>query len=167
MGGISMSNLTMVREFFILKDSFENGDFSLRTVSDLIVTIRENRNNLTGEQAALLLDIPLNVLEYDVELTDKGSWQESNRGYFLGNMGVDTEYVNELRQKITVGSFSLKDIYDLTKYVQENFKDLSLGADFLLRNAEVTLRDDVKLHNYSTFNKSGKAFAHYIQLAFS
>lgn len=162
-----MSDLSMVRDFFIIKEEFENGDFSLQTVSDLIVTIRTYRNKLTSEQAVLLLDIPLNVLENDVELKDNGLWQKSNRDYFSGNMnGHDSDYIKELKERITLASFGLEDIYDLTKYVQGNFKELSMSVDFLLRNAEVTIRDDVKLNTYSTFNKSGKAFAHYIERAF-
>ncbi|MEK5393987.1 hypothetical protein NSQ59_27185 [Margalitia sp. FSL K6-0131] len=161
-----MSDLSMVRDFFIIKEAFENGDFSLQTISDLIVTIRTYRNKLTSEQAVLLLDIPLNVLENDVELKDNGLWQKSNRDYFSGNMNVhDSDYIKELKERITLASFGLKDIYDLTKYVQGNFKVLS-GVDFLLRNAEVTIRDDVKLKTYSTFNNSGKAFAFYIERAF-
>lgn len=163
-----MSDLSTVRDFFILKDSFESGDFNLQIASNLIVKIREHRKDLTSEQVALLLEIPLNVLENDVELINPGSWQESNKKYFIGNMDVNnSDYIKALKEKISNATFELEDIHELTKYVQDNFEELSLGVDFLLRNAEVTIRDDVKLNPYSTFNQSGKAFAHYIERAFS
>lgn len=161
-----MSGLSIVRDFFMLKESFENGDFSLQTISDLIVTIRTHHDKLTSEQANLLLEIPLNVLENDVELKNSGSWQESKRGYFLGNMNTGDTDLKYLKERIASETFNLKDIFSLTKYVQDNFEELSISVDFLLRNAEVTIRDDVRLYSYSTFNKSGKAFAHYIERAF-
>ncbi|MCA1028854.1 hypothetical protein [Cytobacillus kochii] len=162
-----MSDLSMVRDFFIIKEAFENGDFSLQTVSELIITIRRYRDELTSEQAVLLLEIPLNVLENDVELKEDGLWQKSNRDYFSGNMNVhDSDYIKELKERITLASFGLEDISDLTKYIQGNFKELSMSVEFLLRNVEVTIRDDVKLNAHSTFNKSGKAFAHYIERSF-
>lgn len=163
-----MSNLSIVRDFFILKESFENGDFSLQTVSDLIVTIRTHHSKLTNEQANLLLEIPLNVLKNDVELKNSISWQESRRGYFLGNMNTDdTDFVKNLKEKVASASFNLEDIFSLIKYVQDNFEELSTSVDFLLRNAEVTIRDDVRLYSSSTFNNSGKAFARCIDRAFS
>ncbi len=160
-----MNDMTMERDFNVFKEDFLNGDFDLNTIVELIIKVRHYRNKLTSEQAAILLEIPLNVLENDVELKNNGDWQRRNSDHFSGNMGANIDYIKELRDKIMSNNYELNDIYDLTKYVQENFASLSGSVEYLLRNAEVTIRNDVNLYSYSNFNKSGKVFAKYIEKA--
>lgn len=54
---------------------------------------------------------------------------------------------------------------DLTKYIQRNLVDIGTDIEFLLRNPEVTIKDDVEVVAYSNFYKSGKIFARFIQEA--
>ena len=78
----------------------------------------------------------------------------------------DSEYIATLKERIKTESYGLEYICELTRHIQANFEK-ALSKEFLLRNAEVTIRNDVTLYPYSTFNQSGKAFAHYIERAFS
>lgn len=163
-----MSNIQMERDFYAFQREFENGEFSLQTVSTLIVAIREYETALTSEQVAFLLEIPLSVLSRDVELKNPGEWQRENRRYFAGNMkdATKSDHIDSIRRKFLSSYFTLEDIYNLTKYVQSNFKELVGSVDYLLRNTEVTIGEDVVIRTGSDFYENGDVFARYIKRAF-
>ncbi len=165
-GGDNINNMMMRRDFHLISEEFKTENFTLQTVSRLIEQIRLYKNNLTKEQAVLLLEIPISILENDVEIMGSGRWSKTNGHYFSGNITwVNSDYFTKLKEKFASCKFGLEDIIDLARQVRDNFEELSSASDFLLRNVEVTLRDDVKLIAGSTFEKSGKVFAENIDKA--
>lgn len=153
----------MMRDFNLISRAFLSDDFSLSTVSELIVTIRSYRYKLTQEQISDLLDIPINILEEDVELKNATAYL-SNGHYFAGNITVKGDsFLDSIRLKFENSpSFDLVDIIDLTKYIRDNISVVNRDLDFILRNTEVTLRDDVHLLSLSNFQRSGRVFAKII-----
>ena len=150
-----MNDLSAVRDFDVIRKNFESGNFSLQTITELIIKIREHRYKLSDKEASGLLEIPVNVLKNDVELVNENTWKNQNSGYFSGNMTAKYDaYVCEMREKIERKEFSFEDIVELTMYVKDNFKELKGDVDFILRNPEVTIRDDVRLYPYSNFKES-------------
>lgn len=161
-----MSKLQTIRNFQPIKEAFESGSYDLGTVATLLSEIRANRNNLSGRQAMMLLEIPLNVLKEDVQLKTRESWAMENRTYFSGNMNSTGDaYLDQLKQTFESGVFKLQEIYDLTAYVRANFISLDGRVEFLLRNAESTLSFDAQLMKGSTFYDTGRAFAKHIEIA--
>ncbi|MBC9783531.1 hypothetical protein H1S01_03265 [Heliobacterium chlorum] len=159
--------LNMLREFNLVSEQFERGQYNLGIISSLIVKIRRFNKSLTPEQAQILLEIPKNVLQNDVTLKDdEGKWARTNAGYFSGNMTQTKDpFIREMKAKFSSGNYELADIARLTEYTQKNFKKLEV--EFILRNPEVTLRDDVELIPGSSFLQSGRVFAAVINKALS
>lgn len=156
-------DLQVKKEFNELAQKFETGEFDLKTVSNIIVLVRRYRKEISNIAAKLLLEIPLNVLQNDVELNDKENWIDDNRGYFEGNITwVDDNFKNEWKKRFSSGNFGIEDIIELCKIVSSDFEEHRSSCEFLLRNVEVTLRDDVTVLSYSNFYNSGRVFASQI-----
>lgn len=155
------SLMNMQRDFNEISEKFRKGEFSLQTVSYLVTMIRNCANTLVEQELDLPLEIPMNVLQNDVEVINLGKWQNDNTRYFAEN----SHSYNPLYQKFNSGAFYLNDVYVVTSYVQHNFIKLGIDRDFLLRIPEVTLRDDVALVKGSNFMGSGRVFANYIDKA--
>lgn len=156
-------DLQIKKNFNELARKFEKNEFDLQTVSSLLVLVRRNRKEISNTAAELLLDIPLNVLQNDIELKDKQKWINDNREYFAGNITwVDENFENEWKQKFSSGNYGIEDIIELCKIVRSDFDKYRSSCEFLLRNVEVTLRDDVIVLNYSNFYNSGRVFASQI-----
>ena len=161
-----MSVMDMERDLNSISKLFKLGEFNLQTISNLVVYIREHRRLLTPEQAALLLEIPINVLKNDVELKKPAKWKIDNADYFGGNITwVSTKYFDELKKKFYSANFELGDIIDIAEHVKNDYDNLSSASEFLLRNVEVVIRDDVDLTSYSNFHDSGAVFSKYIDKA--
>lgn len=161
-----MSVMQMERDLNSISKLFKLGEFDLQTVSNLVVYIRQYRHLLTAEQAALLLEIPIDILKNDVELIKPNKWQIDNADYFGGNIiWVSTEYFDELKKKFYSADFELEDIIDIAEHVKNDYENLSSASEFLLRNVEVVIRDDLNLVSYSNFKDSGEIFAKYIDKA--
>ncbi|WP_322904796.1 hypothetical protein [Paenibacillus campi] len=160
-----MQNLSMLRNFNELYEDFQNGQFDLVTVSNILVSIRKYENDLTHEQIKLLLNIPINIMEHDVEISNYSEFMEFG-GYFSGNItSQDDEILNKFKEKFRLKQYDLQDIISLTKYVQDNIELIDSDIELILRNPEVTIRDDIKLLEYSNFKKSGRVFAKQIKEA--
>lgn len=161
-----MSDLQLKRDFNEIADEFLAGNFDPTTVSKIITLIREYQGKLSPEQVKILLEIPINVLENDVELINPDLWVSHNRGYFSGNITwVESEYFDDIKKRFATGNFGLGDIIELAKTVQNDYENLYSASEFLLRNVEVTLRDDVQLKGYTSFHKSGNVFSEQVKKA--
>lgn len=164
-----MDNINLKRKFNKISKDFKNNNFKLDTVAALVDEIRRGISSLTAQEAELLLEIPISVLETDVELTNLKEWKEENRKYFSENMALEDLYIMELKNKFKEGSYDLDDIKNLTLYIKENFENLNdkfgRSTGLLLRNVEVTIREDVKLINNDNFYASGNIFSQYIDEA--
>ena len=166
--GKTRYSLDIKRDFGRISQEFREGNFSLQTVSRLIEIIRLYRKNLTPETASILLEIPINVLENDVELKNSEKWVKENSDYFAGNITwVDSDFLIDMKKKFYEGKFDLNTIIKLTRHVKDNFEELWSASEFLLRNTEVTIRDDVEISKYSNFSHSGNTFANQIDSALS
>lgn len=158
----------MQRQFNFISRSFKSGKFSLQTIKELIYYTRAYKNVLTNDQVAILLSIPINVLEYDVYLKNPQKWQEERGEYFAGNIVlsmVGTGYLSKLKKRFSEGKFELEDIISIARHVKKDYLKLLEASEYLLRNVEVTIRDDVDLLNYSTFTNCGDVFARYVDKA--
>jgi len=164
-----MDNINLKRKFNKISKDFKNNNFKLDTVAALVDEIRRGISSLTAQEAELLLEIPISVLETDVELTNLEEWKEQNRKYFSENMTLDDLYIINLKNKFKEGFYDLDDIKNLTLYIKDNFDDLNdkfgRTTGLLLRNVEVTIREDVKLINNDNFYASGNIFSQYIDEA--
>lgn len=158
-----MSNLQVMRSFNAISQEFMSNDFDLRTVAELIARMRLHRHDLSSDQFKNLLEIPIDVLCYDVVEKDKKvKFLYSETDYFYGNMkhaARDHEYFQQFLDRMRAKDLSLNDMIAYTRYIQEN---PSLHDDYLLRNTEVTLREFVILSDFSNFMRSGRVFANLI-----
>lgn len=156
-------NLETKREFNEIAVAFKEDKFNCKTVSELVRLTREYKKDITNEEAKALLEIPLGVLKNDVELINPKKWSSEQGGYFAGNITwVDDAFKAKWKSVFTDYDFSLEDIYNLSKIVSDDFEKYRSASEFLLRNAEVTLRDDVKIKKTSNFSKSGQVFYSHI-----
>ena len=158
-----MSEINMKRDFNILSKELKSDNFDLRTISNIVSNIRMHNGNLTAEQAKKLLEIPINVLENDVELISKVTWQSEHAHYFSGNITwVESDYFIKLKHRFANKNYTLSDIIDIAKIVGDEFDEYRSASEFLLRNVEVVLRDDVRLTGYTNFKQSGNVYAKII-----
>lgn len=155
--------LQLKKDFNELAKKFETNKFDLKTVSQLIELVRLYKQELSANSARILLEVPLNVIKYDVELKDKETWVNSNREYFSNNIIVeDKDFKKKWRQKFSNDDYDTQDIFELAKIVSEDFEKYRYSCEYLLRLIEVTIRDDVNLFDDSNFYKSGKIFSSHI-----
>ncbi len=146
-------------KFAQLYSKFYNEEHTPSDAGKLIEILRENKHFISDTSAQLLLQIPLCVLENQVELKDADNWASANGSYFSGN------YAQEPYHSIFAkGDFNLEDVVNCLK---EIISDSSkLNSNFHLRNPEVTLQHDVNVKEFSNFKESGKLFARIMDKAF-
>ena len=157
------SVLRMKRDFNLISVAFRSGEFNLETLAKLIEQIRDAKQILSKEQAEMLLEVPIDVLESDVALRAPESFARENSEYFYGNMRH--LHINDVDAKFKLARYDLDDIRSLTAHIQTDFCALRDHVEYLLRIPEVTLRDHVKLKEDSSYLKSGRVFADQIDKA--
>ena len=140
-------NIECKNDFLSIAKRFEREKIlSLTTVSCLIEYIRLHKRKINAEEAKALLEIPIEVLKNSYLICPK-RYVEMNRCYFSGNITWTEEPFTSQWKSRFEGKFDLNEIIELTEIVANNFEKYSLASEFLLRNAEVTIRDDIKLSN--------------------
>lgn len=147
-------------EFAGVYSKLQNETHTAEDISEIIEIIRINKGDISDEAKILLLQIPLCVLNKHVEIEDESAWSEENGSYFAGNW----------KEQPLHGTFMSKsfDLSAIAESLQQIMSDTKLlNSDFHLRNAEVTLRDDVTIKPYSNFKESGNFFARQMDKAFN
>lgn len=146
-------------KFAKIYSKFYNEEHTPTDVGELIETIRYNKRFISDDAKKLLLQIPLCVLEDQVEIKNSATWAKQNGDYFAEN------YVQEpIHSRFKSNNFDLDIMVEcLNEIICDSSK---LNSDFHLRNPEVTLRDDVTIKKLSNFKESGKLFARIMDKAF-
>jgi len=152
-------NLNIQIKFAKIYSNFLNEVHTPKDISELIETIRYNSSNISYQAKKTLLQIPLCVLEDQVQLKDYKTWVSNNSSYFAGNCSFEP-----FHSTFNSGNFDLKTMYDYLKDIISDSQ--KINSDFCLRNIEVTFRDDVVTEQYSTFKESGKIYARIMEQAF-
>lgn len=138
-----------------------NEQQTVQDIGTLIVEIRNNAKSISDEAKKILLQIPLYVLENQVELKeDSSTWASKNGYYFAGNYAQEP-----IHSRFSSEKFELDIMVDCLKEIMSNSN--LLNSDFHLRNPEVTLTSDVTTKNGSKFKESGKLFASIMERAFA
>lgn len=136
-------NLECKNDFINVVKKFEKG-FDVSTASLFIVYVRAHRKEISAEEAKLLLEIPLLVLK-NAYLIDPKNWVEKRGSYFAGNITwAEESFTKEWKSRFR-GNFSLYDIIYLCEIIANDFDTYRIPSEFLLRNVEVTIRDDIDL----------------------
>lgn len=152
-------NLQTQIKFANIYSKFQNETHTPNDVGRLIEILRMNKHSISDNAKKLLLQIPLCVLENQVELISPTDWASKNSSYFSGNYAQEP-----LHSRFSSKNFNLDIMVDcLNEIISDEAK---LNSDFHLRNPEVTLRDDVCVKKYSNFKESGKIFARIMGKAF-
>lgn len=167
-----MENIKLQREFNEISKKFNNNDFDLGTIADLVDTIRRNITELTEEEIEFLLEIPITLLTQAVTVKDLAKWQKENSKYFSHNMFSEgDEIIDGLKIKFQSENYSLDDIWLIAIYVRDNFtslmKEQGKIIEYPLRNVAVTFRHHVELINKDDLYASGNMFSRYIDKAIS
>ena len=158
-GGLIIMDLQTRRKFFDIYSKFCNEEHTPTDIGKLIEILRENKLSISDESKKLLLQIPLYVLENQVEIKNIATWAEQNGHYFAGNYAQEP-----IHSRFESNDFDLGIMVEcLNEIISDSSK---LNSDFHLRNPEVTLRDDVTVKSSSDFKKCGKMFVHIIDKAF-
>jgi len=158
-----MRKLQVIRRLNEFVRNFEDGSFDLQTISSLVSLIRYYRGFLSDGQFRNLIQIPIDVLDNDVEISNEEKFIRFG-GYYSGNIRpTKDKYLSDLKVKFSNRGHELEDILNFTIYIHDNIDKLRYEIEFLLRNTEVVLRDDVKLLSYSNFKTSGNIFAQQIK----
>lgn len=164
-----MNSLTLKRRFLKISNKFRTGSFNLGAVSGIIDEIRFSIGELTSDEVELLLEIPISVLKLDVDLNDEDIWCEENIDYFAGNLCIEDEFVMDLRKRVLEGQCSINDMWGSLEYVKNNYNKLrnrhGRNIELILRNPEITIREDCKIVNEEEFRNSGELFAQYVDKA--
>lgn len=140
-------NIECKENFLGIAKKFERErTLSCTTVSCLIEYIRLHKREISAEEAKALLEIPIEVLKNAYLICPK-RYVEMKGGYFSRNITWTEEpFTSQWRSRFE-GKFDLNEIIELTEIVANNFEKYRLASEFLLRNAEVTIREDVELSN--------------------
>ena len=146
-------------KFADIYSKFYNEEHTPADVGKLIEILRHNRQSISDDSKKLLLQIPLCVLEKQVEVKNIVDWANQNGHYFAGNYAQEP-----LHSCFESNSFDLNTMVDCLKEIISD--SVKLNSDFHLRNPEVTLLYHVSIKNYSNFKESGKLFAHMMDKAF-
>ena len=164
-----MNSLTLKRRFSKISNKFKKGNFDLNTVAGIIDEIRFSIGELTSDEVELLLEIPISVLKLNVDLNDKSTWYQENLDYFAGNLCIEDDFVMDLRKKVLEGKCGIDDMWDSLEYVKNNYNKLRTrhgrNIELILRNPEVTIREDCKIINEDEFRNNGELFAQYVEKA--
>lgn len=133
---------------------------TVQDIGDLVLIIRNNRTSISDNAKKILLQIPLCVLETQVNLKEDNSiWASKNGKFFAGN------YTKEpIHSKFSSENFDLSIMVDCLNEIMS--APQLLNSDYNLRNPEATLRDHVTPNPYSNFYESGKLFARIMEKAF-
>ncbi|MBU3180042.1 hypothetical protein [Clostridium psychrophilum] len=164
-----MNESALKRRFLKISNKFRTGDFNLSTVAVIIDEIRFSLGELTSGEVRLLLEIPINVLKFDVDLNDESNWSKENMDYFASNLCIEDEFVMKLRKKVLNGQSGINDMWSSLEYVKNNYNQLTnkhgRNIELILRNPEITIREDCKIVNEDEFKNNGELFAQYIENA--
>ena len=145
-------------KFSEIYSKFNNEKNTPSDIGKLIEILRNNKQSISDESKKLLLQIPLCVLENQVEIKNITEWAKKNGHYFAGNYAQEP-----FHSRFESENFDLNIMVECLK---EIISDSSkLNSDFHLRNLEVTLQWDVSLKDYSNFKESGKLFANIMDKA--
>lgn len=146
-------------KFANIYSKFHNEEHTPTDIGELINILRANKHSISDEAKKLLLQIPLCVLENQVEIKNISDWSEQNGHYFAGNYKQEP-----LHSRFESNNFDLDIMVEcLNEIISDSSK---LNSDFHLRNPEVTLHDNVVVKKYSNFKESGKLFARIMDKAF-
>ncbi len=144
--------------------AFKNQEFDLKMISKIVTLIREEKGILKVEQKRVLLNISIDVLENEVSIANAKSFY--NEGHYFANNMYSSEVESEkIRKKFLSGNYSLEDITDIVRLVRDRYIDTNMELEFMLRNPEVVLRDDVQINNLQSFLEKGKIYYSYVQQA--
>ena len=164
-----MNKLSLKNRFLKVGNKFKIGDFNLTTIASIIDEIRYSVGELTSDEVTLLLEIPISVLKVDVDLSDEILWRNENMDYFAGNLCIEDDFGMELRKKVLEGNCDINDMSLSLEYVKDNYNRLinrhGRNIELILRNPEVTLREDCRIINEDKFISKGALFAKYIDKA--
>lgn len=151
--------------FYKIINEFRCQKHSLNTFVSLVEEIRNNVNNLNQTQIQGVLDNVAYVLE-NSRLKDPTLWSKKNSEYFSGNIIIKSDKDNFLiktKDKFDSGKYELRDIKGLAVFVRDYydrlFEQRGTGVELLLRNIEVTLRDDIEVNDEIDFYNNGIKFA--------
>lgn len=152
-------NFKMRRKFSEVAQEFKSNTFNVKTIYKIVELVRENKNELTDNECKELLQIPINVLLNDVELIKELEWSSKNSSYFYGNIPDKINLSsNQWKVKFSNGDYDVEDIGMFCEMIADNFAVYRSASEFMLRNIETTLRDDVKIKTYSKFKSLGEFF---------
>lgn len=158
-GGLIIMELQTQIKFSNIYSKFYNEEHTPADVGKLIEVLRDNKRFISDNAAKLLLQIPLCILENQVELKNSATWAKQNGDYFARNYAQEP-----LHSRFDSKDFDLNIMVDcLNEIISDSSK---LNSPFHLRNPEVTLRDDVIIKEYTNFKESGKLFARILDKAF-
>lgn len=164
-----MNKLSIKNRFLKVGNKFRTGDFNLITIATIIDEIRYSLGELTSDEVRLLLEIPISVLKVDVDLSDDSLWCQENMDYFAGNLCIEDDFGMDLRKKVLEGNCDINDMLRSLEYVKDNYNSLinrhGRNVELILRNPEVTLREDCKIVDEDKFRSKGELFAKYIDKA--
>lgn len=156
-------NLECKNDFINVAKNFEKG-FDVSTVSMLIIYIRSHRKEINAKEAKSLLEIPIEVLK-NAYLINPKEWTETKGGYFAGNITwAEESFTKEWKSRFRE-EFDLNDIIELCEVIASDFDTYRIPSEFLLRNVEVTIRDDINLfsnlNGYEFYEKLMKVLGEY------
>ena len=145
---------------------FKKCDHEMLDIGSFLCTLRGNRMKMSFEAMNKMLQIPLTVLNSQCELKENESiWTSKHGYYFSGNIpSPKDEVLLSFKEKFKSHSFTLETIYDFLLAISQSPDYIK--SDFYMRNAEVTVRDDVRETRFSYFKESGLIFARILEQAF-
>lgn len=151
--------------FYQISNKFRCKEHSLNTFASLVEEIRHNIGNLNQTQVQGSLDNVVYVLE-NSRLKEPTLWSKKNSEHFSGNIIIKSDKDNfliKLKDKFDSGKYELDDIKKLTVFVRDYYdrlvKQRGNQVELLLRNVEVTLREDIEVNNEIDFYDNGVKFA--------
>lgn len=147
-----------ILEFASIYGKLKTNTHTLEDVSEIIWIVNQMDESVTNEAKAMIMEIPLYVLQNEVELSIKDEDVAGRGMYFAGNSNMAGEY----RELFENGNYDLSTIINQFK----NVIDDNLFHAFAMRNAQVVLRDDVRLKYKEHFKESGVFFAYILEKAF-
>lgn len=145
--------------FFSIHSKFLNNEHTLADIANLIENIRYNKHSISDDATKILLQIPLCVLENQVEIKNTVSWAEQNGHYFAGNYAQEP-FHSRFESKNFDLNIMVQCLYDIMTDPSK------LNSDYHLRNPEATLRDFVTIKEHTNFKESGNYFACLMEKAF-
>lgn len=146
-------------QFAKIYSNLKSEQHTVQDISDIIKIINDNKHSISDDAKKILLQIPLCVLETQVDLKNQDTWASKNGHYFAGNHAQEP-----IHSRFASEDFDLDIMVDcLIQIMSDSYL---LNCDFNLRNPQVTLRDNVIPKQYSNFKESGKLFARIMEKAF-